>query len=291
MSGLVTHKINIAQVLAASGQITDIEIGTLIVGPVSIQQLGLEGTSFDLASGSALLQNVQVILQLQFTLDWWYNLWFASGSGSDNLGSLYFAVNVGNVTVPSLQNIPLSIPNLTASNVTANVPAITNLDLGGGSFDGVTVTNTTIPANGFQLGGLGLGAVTIANLEVPQITVAAVAVDKFSPTANVVIPSVELGQISLPAANAANIQTTSPIAFDADASVRSLNVPLGIFGVNIIITPIAHISIGSILLSGVSVSGSVQQGTIQNVQLPVNIQGINLKSINIGEINVNNITL
>jgi hypothetical protein len=287
----VTRKVNIAQVLAAAGQFTDIEIDKIVLGSALIGQVTLNGTSLNVRSGSAFLQNVRIVLELQFSLDWWYDIGIASGHGTDNLGSLSFGIDVGDVLVPSLNNIPLTIPNFTATNVSAGFAPITNLDLAGGSFTGLKATSTTIPADGFQLSGLGVGAVSIGNVQAPRTLVDKVSIQDFKPNGNIVVPSLQLGPVQLPSANAGDIQTGAAIAFDGIASKRGLSASLGIFGVTIWVTPIAHISIGSLDLQGVSIAGSVNQATIQNVSVPVDIRGINLKTIDIGQIDVNNITL
>jgi hypothetical protein len=290
LAGL-TRKINIAQVLAAAGQITDIEVDKIVLGSAHIGQLTLNGTSLNLSSGSAFLRNVRIVLELQFSLDWWYDIGIAHGSGTDNLGSVSFGINVGDVLVPSLNNIPLTIPNLTATNVAADIAPITNLDLAGGGFTGLNAMNATIPADGFQLSGLGVGSVSISNGQVPRTLVEKVSIQDFKPNGNIVVPSLQLGPVQLPSANAGDIRTGAAIAFDGIASKRGLSANLGIFGITIWVTPIAHISIGSLDLQGVSIAGSVNQATVLNVSVPIDIRGINLKTINIGQIDVNNITL
>lgn len=287
----VTRKINIAQLLAASGKITDIEIDKIVLGSAHIGRLSLEGTSLDLRSGSAHLRNVRMVLELQFSLDWWFDVGIASDSGTDNLGALLFGINIGDVLVPSLNNIPLTIPSVAATNVAADIAPINNLDLGGGGFTGLNATNATIPADGFQLSGLGLGSVSIGNAQAPRALVEKVSIQDFSPNGSIVVPSVQLGHLQLPSANAADIQTTAATTFNGIASKQGLSASLGIFGVTIWVTPIAHISIGSLLLRGVSIAGSVNQATIQNVSVPLDIRGINLKTIDIGQIDANTITL
>jgi hypothetical protein len=282
---------NIAQVTAASGAIVDIEIDQIVIGPITIGQLVLQGTSLDVASGSAFLQNVRIVLELDFSFDWWVNIGIYSDSGTANLGSLFFGIDVGNVSVPSLNNIPLSIPSIAAGNVSASIAPLTSVDLGGGNFTGLTATKIAIPANGFQLTGLGIGAVSVASVQVPQTAVAKVVVQDFHPNGSIVLPSVQLSGLQLPSANAADIQTTTPIGFDGVASSQGLGLNLGVLGGTIWVTPTAHISIGSLLLQGVSLSGKVATATVQNVSVPVDIRGINLSTISIGQIDVTNITL
>jgi hypothetical protein len=208
------------------------------------------------------------------------------------LGSIFFAVSVGDVEVPSLSNIVVNIPDVTATNVTATIGPIVNFDLGGGGFTGVCATNAAIPTNGFQLNGLGLASASIGNVEIPQTLVDNVRIQDFTPSGNIVVPSAQLTQLQLPLASASDIQSAAPIAIDAEATSRGLRFRLGdIFGFTIWVTPIAHTHIASLLLGGVGISGSVGQASVQNISVPVDIQGISLTTINIGQIDANNITL
>ena len=288
----VAQKFNIAEVDAASGTMVDLEIDKIVLGSATVGELSLQNTSLDLKSGSAFLKSVQVVLQLEFTFDWWVNIGIWSDSGSANLGSLDIPVDVGDISVPSLNNIPLSIGSMTTTGaITTTIAPLTNVDLGGGVFTGLTATKIAVPANGFQLTGLGINGVSIASVQVPQTTVAKVTVQDFHPNANIVIPSVQLTNLNLPDAKASDIQTTSPINFDADATSRGLSLSLGVVGGTIWVTPIAHIGIASLLLQGVTVSASIPTATIQNVSVPVDVRGINVSSVTVGQVNVTNMSL
>jgi hypothetical protein len=286
------HKINVAQLLVAAGQVADVKIDRIVPGPIHIDRLSLQGISADLKSAKALLKSVRLLLELQFSVDWWYNIGIWSDSGSDDLGKIFFPLPIGDVEVPSLSNIVLNIPEVSATNVTATIGPIVNFDLGGGAFTGVSATNAAIPTNGFQLSGLGLISASIGNVGIPQTLVDNVRIQDFSPSGNIVVPNVQLSQLQLPLASAGDVQSEAPIAIDTEATSRGLRFRLGdVFGFTFWVTPFAHAHIASFLLSGLSVSGSVDQASIQNITVPVDIQGISLTTINIGQIDANNITL
>jgi hypothetical protein len=293
MSGLVNHTIGVAQVKVASGQVANIEIDKIAPGVVQVDGLSLENTSLEISSGTALLQSVRFLLQLQFTLTYWYNLGFGiSGSGSDNLGSIAIPFNAGDVLVPTLNNISLNIPSVAATNVSANIAPIVNLALGSAGFGGIDADTITLPSAGFQLGGLGLGPVSVGSVQVPNALVGKVSIAEFKPTGNVVVPSVQLNNIQFPSASAADISSAAPIAINNIAtSPQGVSADLGIFGVGIMVSPVINTFIGSLVLSGVSISGSVTTAEIHNISVPIVISGINLETITIGAIDVNSITL
>src|SRR6202035_308188 len=139
-------------------------------------------------------------------------------SGTDPLGGLSVPFNLGDVSIPSLNNIPLSIPSIVANNVTAAVAPITSVDLGGGSFTGLTAASIAVPQGGFTLTGLQVASVNLSSVEIPETGVGSVKVQDFHPNANVALPSVQLGPIVISSADAGSISTTNAIAFNGSAS-------------------------------------------------------------------------
>jgi len=288
----MTQTVNVAQVAATSGGVVDIKVGQIVLGGVTIGQLTLQNTSVDLTSGSAFLRNVRTVVHLEFVLDWWWDIGFASDSGSDDLGGISVPFNLGDVSIPSLNNIPLSIPSVVANNVTAAVAPITSVDLGGGSFTGLTAASIAVPQGGFTLTGLQVASVNLSSLEVPETGVGSVKVQDFHPNANVALPSVQLGPIVISSANAGNIATTNAIAFNGSASRQSLApFSFGIFGGTLSVDPTFYVSIGSLLLNGVSLSVTVQQAILHALGVPVDVRDIELSTINVDHLVATTITL
>ncbi|MGA7341740.1 MAG: hypothetical protein WBE72_24785 [Terracidiphilus sp.] len=287
----MAQTINISQANVVSGTAAEIKIDQITLGGVTIGQLVLNGTSLNVASGSALLDNVRIVITLEFAFDWWINLGFWSDSGSADLGSLSFGLSLGNVSIPSLNNIPLTVPNIVLANLSAVIAPLTSVDLGGGSFNAITAANIVLPKNGYTLTGLGLGAVSIASLQIPETTMASIGIQDFHPNANVVLPSATIGPVEIPSATAADVLGTAPVNLSGTASQQGLGVSLGVLGGTLNVTPTAYISIGTLQLQGVSLSGSVTQAILENIGVPVDLSGINLSTIDIGQINAVNIAL
>jgi uncharacterized protein YjbI with pentapeptide repeats len=286
----LAQTVHIAQANVVSGTIADIKVDEIVLGGLTIGQLVLQGTSLNVAAGSAFLDNVRIVITLDFTFHWWINLGFWSDSGTADLGSLSFGLSLGNVSIPSLNNIPLTVPNVVLANLSAAVAPLTSVDLGGGTFGAVAASNVTLPKSGFALTGLGLGAVSIAGAQIPETTVATVSVQDVHPNANLVLPHASLGPVQIPSATAADVQGAAPVSLSGTASQQGLGLSLGILGGTLNVTPTAYISIGALQLQGVSLSGSVTQAILQNIGVPVDLRGINLSNIDIGQINVANIT-
>lgn len=288
----LTKKINIKQLLAASGSLGDIDIEKIVFGTVKIDQVTLQNTSLKVQSASAFLKNVRIILTIDISFKFTVDLPIVPNInfGPSHIGTLSFPVSVGNIDVPSLQNIPITIPNVSVPDVTANVPPITNLDLGGGTFTSLEANSTTTPADGFQVSGLGLGDLTLSNLKLPRTVTQSASIQEFKPNSNIVIPSAQLSGLNLPAVKINDISANA-FNFIADPSAQNINISAGPLGGVITLTPTAHVYVDSLELTGVSVPVTVGQTTVEKISLPVDIRGINLKNIEISQLNVNGLSL
>jgi hypothetical protein len=284
----LARQINIAHITAQLGSVGHVTIGQVTVGNVTVGTLTLNNTTATLESANAYLQNVGMNLELQFTLNWSYNVGFWSGSGSDGLGSLWFSMNLGNVAVPSLGNIKLTIPEVSLKNMAVAVPPMSNLDLGGATFSGLNVTNTTAPTPGFTANCITLGAMTLAQLGMPAAACQQVTIDDFKPAQPITLPAATVGQISVPTTTVPNISSGS-FAFDAQASSRGINADFGIFSIGISVTPIAHMSIGAMQLGNVNLSATVGGATINNIQVPIDVHNILLNTLKLNNVSIDTV--
>lgn len=283
------RQIGVSQLLVKSGLFRDLDIDKVILGQAHIDKLVLQSASASLHSANAFLQDVRISLEIKLTVDWFIDLAVFSDSGTENLGSLFFNIPVGNVQIPSLSNIDLTIPTVTVENVNANITPIVNLDLNGGQFEKATASQTVVPSDGFQLNGLSLGNFTLSSLQVPGVSTSEAKVQRFLPNRDIVIPGAQLSQLSVPNTTVNNIQSNN-IAFDGIASRRGLGFDIGFLGVTVFVTPIAHMLIGSMLFQDVNLSATVNQARIENIQVPVDIRGITIKGIELVDVNVKDIS-
>ena len=287
----LVKKININQVRAESGSLSDLDIDKVVLGNATIDKIILTGTSARLNSARAFLQNVRVILELQFSLEWKVDLgWLGSWGDTDNLGSLPFGMNLGNVSIPSLANIDMSIPSVSVDGVQAQMNPITNLDLGGAKFKKITAKETGVPADGFGLSGLGIGSARITNLAVPKTATDAASIEEFTPNAAVVLPGAEVSNMQIPSAQVNNI-TTGGFNFVAQASSRSIGADLGILGIKLIVTPKLHMDVGTMAINDVTLSAVVNKLRVENIALPITVRGISLKDLELQTVTVGEISL
>jgi hypothetical protein len=286
----LVKKINVAQVLAKSGKVGEVSVGEISIGDVVVDKVTLTDTSANLKSGSAFLQNVDMTLELKFKMHWWYDIGIYSDSGDENLGSLGFAMNIGNVQVPSLEDIQLEIPSVSVNNLNAQFSPIKNLNLGAAGFTKLKVDDTTLPSAGFTLNGLATGALTLSGLGAPEVSSAKASIDEFKPAQTVVLPGAKLTGLAIPSTAIPNV-SSGDFGLDAQASSRSISVDFGIFGFTFIVTPVVHMRIGAMTLQSLSLSANVDQAAVENVRLPVSVRSILLKSLKLEDVSVTNVSL
>lgn len=287
----VTRRFNIDQVRAETGSVGDLDVSRIELGDATIGNIVLTNANASLNGAQAFMQNVRVVLELRFRLEWEVDLgWLGSWDGTENLGSLSFGMNVGNVSVPSLADIDMHIPSMTVANASARMQPITNVDLGGATFRSMQARNTNAPADGLSLQGMGVGAMRIENVRVPKTTTEGVTLQEFSPNASVVLPGAQVRDLRIPSANVDDI-TTGGFDLSAVASRRCLEADLGILELKICVDPIMHMDVGSMLIEDADLTASAQQLDVENIQLPVTVKGISMSDLMLNSVTVNRITL
>lgn len=283
--------INIDQVRAESGTLRDLDVAKVVLGEASIDRIVLTGTSAKLKGAQAFMQSVRMVLELRFTLEWEVDLgWLGSWDGSENLGSLPFGMNLGNINVPSLADIDFSIPTLSVEDVKAKVEPINGLDLGGAQIKKVMAKDTDIPADGFGVSGLGIGSASMKNLSVPKTSTASASIEEFQPNSEVELPGIELSDLELPAARVDNVKTGG-FNFLAQASARSIGADLGILAIKLIVEPMVHLDVGSMTIQDVELSAMAKKLKVQDIHVPVTLRGITmndlaLQAVKIGEVSL-----
>jgi hypothetical protein len=287
----LNKRINIDQFKVDAGKIRDLDIQKIVLGTATIENIVLSNTNAKLLGASAFMQNVRTILELRFTLVWEVDLgWLGSWGDTEHLGSLDFGLSLGNVSVPSLANINMHIPHINIPNASANFQPINNLDLGGATFSKLTASGTQAPAGGFGLSGIGIGSAVMENITIPKTATNSVTLEEFKPNADIVLPGAEATNLNIPSAKVGNI-STGGFALSAIASRRCLGADLGILAVRICVTPVVHMSVGSMLINDAELSATAAKLNINNIRVPVTVRGIAMSNLELEKIKINKITL
>jgi hypothetical protein len=286
------RSIDISQVFLGGGTIGSLRVQDIGIGAATVDRLVVQGITAGVHSGSAFLQNVRILLELRLSVHWWYDVGLWSDSGDQGLGSLSFALGIGNVAVPSLSDINLAVPSATVTGASLNVAPVQNLDLGSATLRDVRVDDVKLPASGFGLEGLQLGAVTIANVGAPDATARSLSVAELTPSGALRLPAVEVGNIRVPATQVPNITSQGAVDIaNAQATRRGVELDLGVIGFTFWVAPVVDIHIGTLILSNVSLSAAIDRLRVEGVSLPVTVHGVSAGDLRFEQLTVNQISL
>jgi hypothetical protein len=285
--------IDISQIAVVSGTAGSLGVERIELGEATIDRLVVQGVSASIQAGTTLLQDVRFVLELRLSVDWWYDFgWLGSGGDTVNLPSLSFGLTLGNVLVPSLDDINLTVPSATDNDAGAAIAPITNLDLGGATFRDMRVDDTELPSQGFGLAGMELGAVTIDKVGFPGTTSRALRVGHFTPNAPLHLPVAEVTGIEIPAAQIPSVVSQGAVDIeDAQATRRGVSLSLGLFGFTFWVQPVFDIHIGQLTLTDVNASASIDRLRLEGVSAPVTSRGVTMGDLQLEQLTVNQISI
>lgn len=286
-----TKFLSVDQVQIQSGNIKSVDVDKVQFGDATIQRIEITDVSASLQNASVYLQNVRTITELQFTLTWKVDLGFiGSWSGSNNLGSIDIPFTVGDMAVPGLNNINMTIPSVEVPGIQAKMTPITHMALGQTAMTGISVINTRLPTNGFTMNGIGLGGMTLNNIQIPGTETVKATIQVVTPANNIVLPGAKLQNINIPSVSIPDIQSGS-ISTSAIASSRTITADIGILEVTLKVTPTIHLDIASMVIHDAELSALIKTMDIQNISVPVSINGVTVNEIGFSQLKVNQVTV
>jgi hypothetical protein len=285
--------IDVAQIGAISGTAGTLGIQRIELGEATIDRLVIQGVSASIQAGTTLLQDVRFLLELRLSVDWWYDFgWLGSGGGTVGLPSLSFGLTLGNVLVPSLQDINLSVPSATVNAAGAAIAPVNNLNLGGAHFRDLRIDDTQLPSAGFGLSGMDVGAVTIDSMGFPAAASRRLSIAEFRPDGPLRLPAAEVTGIAIPSAQIPNVVSQGAVDIqDAQATRRGVSLSLGLFGFTFWVQPVFDIHIGQLTLSDVTAAASIERLRLEDVSAPVTIRGVMLGDLQLEQLTVNQISI
>lgn len=289
--GQTYKKVRIDQVNIRAGAIASVDVDKVLLGTATIESIQINGMSANLQNGAALLKNVRTIIELGFSLEWKIDLGFiGSWSGTDNLGSIDIPFTVGDISIPSLNDVQMFIPSVQVPGVNALMAPLDNMHLGTTQITGIGVSDTELPNQGFALNGMGVGSVNITALGVPNANTKRASIQEVAPENHVVLPQASLQSLEIPKTQVPDI--VSP-AFGATAvaSERKLKADLGILSLTLGVTPTVHMNVDAMAITDVELYAMANEVNLQNISLPVSMRGIKIDNIDLTEININQISV
>ena len=265
-----------------------ISVGQLDAGPLRVGRLVVNDARTSVRTGVAAFRNLRVELQLELRLRWrvTVDLGFfdKTWDGSIDLGVHKPVLAVGDLTLPGLQRLDLSLASVAVEDVRAEVGPLRDLTLGGVTAERVRIADLTVPLQDFTIDGLGLGGFSVEGLGVPAASAGGTTIAHLRgqalPLGTVVVPAVELPAASAGRVAAAGLDTTAvsnPSAFTADT---------GLLEVTLEVTPASRLIADQLILDGVDVALRIGSIELHDVVLPYELLDLRLSQIGIDTLDV-----
>src|SRR6266516_138476 len=170
-------QVNVPGLDVNQASLQTIDIGTAAIGPITVGSLVVSNTDLNMAVNNLLLQDVTVTMSIHFRFMW--NIHIGMPDGSPDFPPFGLPpLAIGDVTIPGITNIHLSIPTITASTVSVNASPLP-LHLDNAIANQIHATNATLPVGGFSIAGLSLNSVDGTAIAVPDAHLDSATINHF----------------------------------------------------------------------------------------------------------------
>lgn len=298
LASAVIRRVKLPGFFSASGSTSSIKIDEIQLGTAIVDRVDIQDVDTRLSTGAISLENARAIVSLKISFKFSVHIplpWpFDDINFGDTvaIGTVRFPFDIGDISVPALNQIELDIPSVVLEDIQASLESVKNLDLGRAQFDGLKLEDTLIPAAGFGLGGLTLGAVNVDGVRVPSISSERLTLESFSPDAPLILPSISVQDVMLPSTTAPRVESDGAIVVPNVASEqREIPlIPAGPLRASITIDPKLTIAIGSMVINDISAISSVKKIDLQNLQSRIGISGISLEGVELNSVELESIS-
>jgi hypothetical protein len=261
-----------------------ISVGQVGIGPIQIGKLVITNLAVDVAAAGAHLHNFRVTISLAISLDWHIHIDIPFLPGIDEGGTLglgdpSFTCDLGDVSIPGLQNLAIKVAELSADSVAATVSPVDNIQLGAATAQQIQVHGVTLPIAGFTIAGAGIGTLQAAGIGVPAASVDSVAIGNVHGDA-FPVGGVTISNLALPGASIADIVSQSVDA-TATPQGKAFHFDLGILEETLKLKPTARAQIDQLTISHPTADASLGSIELQNVVAPYELLNLTLSQIGI----------
>ncbi len=291
----VRKSLNIEQLVARCGSSSSLDINRIDLTETRADHVHIENLTMQVQCGSAVLQNVRAIIELNFTAHWEYDLkWLGRDSGVMKLGEKASTVELHDIALPRLEDFAFDVPVVDVEDVDVLVDPLTNLKFGGSALEGFRVNQTNAPEEGFSVSNLDLGKLEITGIKVPATHSERVDIDSFSPLQSIKLPSVELGPVTVPAVAIDDVQSDGAVSV-LGAELESVVAPVfkigDVFKIKLVVDPVLHLQIGLVVLSDLEASASIEKVSLKDIEADVSVTGITLENLQLQDAGIERVEL
>jgi len=297
LAAAVMQRINLPKLISASGSASSITIDQIRLNDTSVERVDVLDVKTEVDTGTVTLENARAIVSLSLRFNFGVHIplpWpfdDINFGDSISLGGITFPFDIGDISIPELNNVDLEIPSAALIDIKATLEPVNNLNLGGAAFNGLELDDTVLPSAGFGLSGLSLGALSLTELTTPSVTSAHLSVAGFSPDNALLLPSISIENIQLPSTSAAQVTTVAPVVVPGITS-ETRNIPLtsGLLTTSIDISPTLTIAISSMVINNISAVSTISKIDIRDIRSTVEVSGVTANGLELNNVELESIT-
>jgi hypothetical protein len=263
--------------------ISSIAVGHVGVGPIQVGQLILTNANFTVSAGQAYLSNVRIVIGIKIRLDWSVRIRIGftfSRSGGITIGPFEFPeFGIGDVMVPGLNNIELSVPTVSVPGLTAPVTPLAGVQLGSATAEQIRATNLVVPVAGFSLAGLTLQTVEASALHVPGAGLSGASVGRIAGSPPPIGP-VTIGGLGILSVSVPDI-TSQPFDMTSVPVTQPCPLDFGFLKITLKVTPYARARVDQLRISDAHASAAVGEIELRDVVVPYELLNLTLGQLGI----------
>ncbi len=291
--------VNVPALDVNQASLQTIDIGTVAIGPITVGSLVVSNTDLNMAVNNLLLQDVTVSMRIHFRFMWNIHIGLPDGipdfdeGATYDLGDLHIPpfglppIPIGDVLIPGITNIHLSIPTITASTVSVNASPL-GLHLDTAIADQIHGTNTTLPVGGFSIAGLSLNSVDGTAVSVPDAHLDSATINHFHGQP-IHVATFALDTMNIPNLNIPHATSLAPLEIPATLPEYSIGFGTphhSLLSIRIYAQPFVHMHVGHLELTDANASATIQSLTLNNVTLPYDVLNLTLGNVGINTVQI-----
>jgi hypothetical protein len=273
--------------------INKIDVGQVGIGPIHIGQVILSDVELNTTTAGAELRNFRVTVTHALTLEWHLHIEIPGHvideHGTEDLPDPVFTCDFGNVSVPGLEKIRISMASLTADNVEATATPVANVQLGAAVAEAIRARNLVLPAQGFSLAGIGVGSLQVAGFGAPAASLESVTIQRLhgeaTPPGGMTLSNLALSGASIPDI------TGNVVDVIAAPLGKAYHLDLGCLNLTLKIKPQAEAHIDQLVIGDVSADTRIGRVELHNVIAPFELLNLTLSELGIETMEIPSVAL
>lgn len=263
------------------------------IGDASVERFSLRDIRTLVDTGRVTMNDVRTIVDFRIRVSWEVHIWGPNPRGSFTTGRFSMPFNVGDIDIPELENMDISVSSAEVEGTVASVQSIANLSFNGGRIDNIEMADIRLPTNGYGIAGLGFDTFKLSHIGVPDASIGMMRIGSLTPEGMLTLPSAEISNIGISSVSVPSVTTNQSVTVtDIVASPPPISlINLGILTVDIQLLPVLTMHVGGVTLDDMESTSTIASATLENMRFPLQVNGIELSDIAVSGLRANDISL